>query len=216
MSELANYSIETDHTVLLSFKDGRRLRVPVGQLDHHLAESDLDRVRKSLKLRRDFIHRHMPRVALVVAATGLIGILTVGTKAVAQLINPPQPKSAPEETGVVRNQIMQSPAASPMPSPAVKGASSVAVSTPAPSKKKRKAAPKIALPFKTPKLTPTNSTPAPIATPNPVAGNNVPSPTPLPAPQIPNQGDVLGDSTGPVDNKPNDPGPLAGNTPTLP
>ena len=44
MSDLANYSIETDHTVLLWFQDGRHLRVPLGQLSHYLKPRDLEKI----------------------------------------------------------------------------------------------------------------------------------------------------------------------------
>jgi len=115
MSELANYSIETDHIVLLAFHDGRRLRVPVGQLAHHLAPPDLEKVRSALKLRRDFIRRHMPKVVLALAAAGgLVAALTVGGHAVAnywQRTHPVQP--APGNTGLVRSETLPHPAPTP-------------------------------------------------------------------------------------------------------
>jgi hypothetical protein len=223
MSELANYSIETDHTVLLAFKDGRKLRVPTGQLAHYLSKPDFEKVTAAIKLRRDFIQRHMPKIALLVAGIGLVGLLTVGGRAVAQLIRPPQPVTpAPEHTEVVRNQIYPTPSvATPAPSPAVQGAAttaSAATPLPTPARKHRGVAPKPKLLPAPVQQTATNLIlPLPSVLPNPIVNNAQPSPTPLPTPPVPNQnGDVLGDSTSPSPSPLPDPGPLANLTPNIP
>jgi hypothetical protein len=188
MSELSNYSIETDHTVVLSFKDGRRVRVPVGQLAHHLAPPDLEKVRASIRLRRDFIRRHMPKVALVMVAAGLIALLTVGGQAVAHLFMPPDAPTAPDHTGIVRSQVIETPAVTPAPSPAVKGDSTVAAAALRPSsprKSSSKPSAKAVLSSKTyptplPDVTP-DPTPLPTPIPTPTS-SPTPTPTPTPTP----------------------------------
>jgi len=219
MSELANYSIETDHTVLLAFKDGRRMRVPIGQLNHHLAPPDLEKVRAAIKLRRDFIRRHMPKVALLVAATGLVGLLTVGGRVVAEFMNR-NPIPAPDNTGISRNMPIDTPAASPNPGghPEVKGESAIAAASPAPTitpstklgkRRGRNLPHHNAVADSAPKA-PAPASPAPSSTPAPTI---TPEPSPTPSPSSdPNSalangntpanqnGQVLGDSTGPGDS----------------
>jgi hypothetical protein len=71
MSELANYSIETDQLVWLQFKGGESFRVPLDRLDDYLSPKDLRRVHRTIKLRRDFLRQHFPRTLVAVAAAGL-------------------------------------------------------------------------------------------------------------------------------------------------
>ncbi len=98
MGELANYSIETDHTVLLSFKDGKSLRVPFSQLAHYLRPTDLERVRSAIKLRRDFIRRHMPKALIALVAVGLLALFVGGSRVMAALWGQPeQPPDAPTQ-----------------------------------------------------------------------------------------------------------------------
>jgi hypothetical protein len=203
MSELANYSIETDHTVLLAFKDGRHLRVPISQLAHYLMPPDLAKVRAAIKLRKEFIRRHMPKVALVFVAGGLIALMITGGQVVANLISPPGPvPPPPDHSTIVRNQIVPTPATTTTPQPAVEGDATVAAATAKPKHKftirqlftQGAAHSQAAPPIPTPQVVP-----SPAVTPNPVADNNEPqnSPAPEPTPQIPDQGQVLGSCTSP-------------------
>jgi hypothetical protein len=201
MSELANYSIETDHTVLLAFKDGRRLRVPFGQLAHHLMPPDLDKVRAAIKLRREFIRRHMPKAALVLMAGGLIALLVAGGQAVANYISPHGPvPPPPDHSSIVRSQVLPTPAVSPASQPSVEGETTVAsAAKPKPRFTLRqlfKPAPKppAQVPAASPLASPLpDATPTPSASPNPIADGGTPNdPSPSPTPQIPNQGQVLG------------------------
>lgn len=89
MSQLSNFSIETDHTILLQFKNGQERRVPVSQLARHLAGPDLSRVSEALKLRRDFIRMHIPKAGLmlVLAASTIAALLiTQGARVATQII----------------------------------------------------------------------------------------------------------------------------------
>jgi hypothetical protein len=205
MSELANYSIETDRTVLLSFADGRRLRIPIGQLPHYLAPPDLERVRASLRLRRDFIRDHMPKALLALMGVGLIALLTVGGKAVADMFTSPRrPQPVPSRSEIVRSQVMPKPSTSPTPTSA--SAPAVAVSAPSSTAKRVPAKhtasttikpvplPKpTSLPTVTPIVSPT---PSVSPTPTPSA-----SPTPSPSPD-PAAGEVAGCAATPTDPTP--------------
>jgi hypothetical protein len=181
MSELSNYSIESDHIVILAFKDGRKLRVPLGQLPQHLGAHDLEKIRSAIKLRRDFIQRHMPKVALVMVAGGLIALLSVGGPAVAQLFSPPQHAPVmPDHTGIVRNEILPSPGANPDAPPA----ESTSVSSRPPKVAGKLAAKNVSILKTAPKAIPSPVHGAtPIVTPTPTPGPGPsPSPTPSPSP----------------------------------
>jgi len=213
MGDLENYSIETDQTVLLSFRDGRKLRVRSDRLARHLRPHDLVVVRRALRLRRDFLRLHMPKTAVLLLAAGLLAALMVGTRVVARLFLHQNPAD-PSHTFIVRSQAESRPDAEPAPtSPA---------STPKLAAKHHQAKPALAaahnaatgspastLPAGTPpttvNLTAADPTPAPSATPapstssdpgttavGPAASQPAPSPTPAPDP-----GQVLGASTGP-------------------
>jgi hypothetical protein len=207
MSELANYSIETDRTVLLAFADGRRLRVPIGQLAHYLAPPDLERVRASLRLRRDFIRDHMPKALLALIGAGLIALLTVGGKTVADMfVSPRHPQPVQSQSKIVRNQLLPNPSASPTPSSA--SAPAVAVATPAPAPKSGKHATAAATikpaplpkPTALPTVTPIVS-PQPSVSPSPTpSASPTPTPTPTTSPSASDsQGMVAGCSTSVAD-----------------
>jgi hypothetical protein len=219
MSDLVNYSIETDHTVLLSFKDGRRLRVPLGQLPNHLGADDLAKITRALKLRRDFIRRHMPKAVLVLVAGGLIALgATEAPKVVAWLTHQPAtPAPAPEPAApkIVHDSRTASPTVAPSPQPAIKGQAiaqatgkSSARASLSKSSKTRGTSTQlklpvtgtvasVTLPVTLPTPLPTVLPADPITSPSPSPSVSL-TPTPSPTPQIPGQGQVLGDSTGPT------------------
>lgn len=203
MSELANYSIETDRLIFLAFQDGSSLRVPVSQLPRYLTARDLQKVRRAIKLRRDFFRQHMPRALVVVAVLGALSLLATGTAVVAWLMQrddeiPAQPNN---HTEVARTIDDSSPAAS-------SGLGSPAPATPS-------AKPKVAAktkPVTTPKSSKLATKPAvavtPIAGPEPTPGETTPEATPpavLPTPEPAPQGQVLGESTGPDGQAPTTP-----------
>ena len=104
MSELANYSIETDQSVWLSFKDGRSLRVGFVQLPKYLAPRDLVRVRRAMKLRRDFLRHNMPRTLAGVLAIGIAALVATGGHAVALMMQSHHMSGPePNRTEIVRH-----------------------------------------------------------------------------------------------------------------
>ena len=206
MSELANYSIETDQVVLLSFKDGRSLRVPFKHLAHYLRGGDLDKVKKSINLRRSFLRIHMPRLFVVLAAVGgLVALLSLGGKTIAGLFERhPAPQPAPTRTHIARSQMGPTPELSNKPVPPAQREARLATTkhkvtrtnvaslqpatTPAP-------APVVSTPL--PPVSQT-ATPVPVASPSPTPSAS-PQPTASPAPTSqPPKPQVLGDSTGPA------------------
>jgi hypothetical protein len=224
MRELDNYSIETDHTVLLSFKDGRSIRVPIDQLANYLAQSDLRRVQASMKLRQDFVRQHMPKVALALAAGGFLALFMAGGRSVAHLLQSPSPaESTPPSTGIVRSlDPPPTPSLSPVPQPAPGSTGLTANPLKAKRLAKRRppavrvAAHITALPTPTTlgglitelPTNPVSIMPAPAAGNDPglVVTPDQPSATPSPSPEVPSPsprvspaGQVLGDSTGPGD-----------------
>ena len=215
MGELSNYSIETDQLIWLVFKDGHSLRVPVGQLSRYLVPKDLQKVRRAMKLRRDFFRQNMPKALLLLLVFGLVAAAAVTTTTVAWLARRQTPlPTAPNETEIVRNVTPQS-SPSPVPSPAAgspvatvarqrtttqvekpakpsskvatkSGGSPVSASLNAGSGTKIDGGAHIGVDTVIPTPTPV-PTPSPDPTPSP-------SPTPVPTPPV---GQVLGDSTGP-------------------
>ena len=198
MSELANYSIETDHLVWLSFKDGRSFRVPVGQLPRYLTPRDLIKVRRAMNLRHDFFRQHMPRTLVAFATVGVLAIVAGSGQVLAGLWHQPKPVAPdnPRQTEIVRNLSQPSSRPSAVPSPA----SGSVVAAPKPHAAARvrpvasikPVAPAILSSpsaLVTPIATPPISSPAPSPTPDP-------SPSPVPSPTPP-AGQVLGDSTEP-------------------
>lgn len=123
MSDLANYSIETDQVVLLSFKDGRSLRVPLNHLSRYLKPGDLAKVKKALNLRRHFLRIHMPRFFVILATIGgLVALLTVGGKTVASLLGHPRPANqTPSHTGIARSRLEPTPDITPSAGQPVQG-----------------------------------------------------------------------------------------------
>jgi hypothetical protein len=222
MRELDNYSIETDHTVLLAFKDGRTIRVPIGQLAHHLTPADLKRIQAAMKLRRDFVRQHMPKVALALAAGGFLALFMAGGRTVAHLLQPPTPvESTPPSTSIVRSlDPPPTPSLSPAPQPTPGGTTVTA--NPSKAKrlaKRRPATARIAahttvlpapttlgglltgLPANPVALLPAppiGNSSGPALTPDQPSTTPSPSPeAPAPSPSTPPAGQVLGDSTGP-------------------
>lgn len=85
MSELANYSVETDEVVLLIFQDGSRRRVAANQLDQYLEPFDAARVGAALKLRHRFLRLHMPKAVVAFVAGSAIAMLALASKPLATL-----------------------------------------------------------------------------------------------------------------------------------
>ena len=95
MSELLNYSIETDYSVWLSFRDGRNVRVAFIQLPHYLAPRDLIKVKRAMKLRQDFLRHNMPPTLAVLVAAGLALIVVTGGGAIAMITQLRRPAPLP-------------------------------------------------------------------------------------------------------------------------
>ncbi len=111
MRKLAAYSIETDHTVRLDFADGQRLRVPVTKLGLYLYAPDRERVERGVKLRRQFLTRHMPKVLIGLATASLLATAVVTPKTVDRLISPQAvPVSVPAQSVQTRASRLQTPA----------------------------------------------------------------------------------------------------------
>lgn len=204
MGELANYSIETDQLVWLAFKNGQSLRVPVGQLPRYLTPRDLQKVRRAMKLRRDFFRHNMPPALLMLLVLGLVGMVAAGGQVLALMSRRSAPEPpAPSRSEIVRNVNFATPVLSPAPQPAAnrvvavtrhqttavraKPASVSAPVSPAPPASTAAVPAPVVLP------TPSVSLPAPTPIPSPTP---VPQPSPTPQPVEP-PGQVLGDSTGP-------------------
>jgi hypothetical protein len=70
---LADFRIESDYVVRLTFSNGRSYRVNPRDLGHFLGQDDLNRVHRALHVRRQFIRRILPPTALVLVVVGIIG-----------------------------------------------------------------------------------------------------------------------------------------------
>ena len=203
MSELANYSIETDQSVWLSFKDGRSLRVGFVQLPKYLAPRDLVRVRRAMKLRRDFLRHNMPRTLIGVLAIGIAALVVTGGHAVAQMMQSHHLVAPePNRTEIVRHIQSQNHLQIIMPTtPTVAagpihrrtGAKLSPVSTIKPASSKLNApavivtpiaVPDMGQPQANPESSPLSS-PPPVATPaagNVLGSSTTPAPSPTPPP----------------------------------
>jgi hypothetical protein len=215
MEDLDTYSIETDRTVLLSFRNGRQRRVNVERLSNHLRPRDLEIVSRAMKLRHDFIRSHMPRTAVLLLAAGLMTLLALGGRTLAKLFGHSSP-APPGSTMIVRSQAEPQPAAQEAPSSpgatpklAASGRSYkpafklVSKHQPDPEAAAGSPAANVA-PQPTPPLPSASPSPSPLpsSTPEPQSAQTAgqtpagqTGPTPSPTPE---QGQVLGDSTGPA------------------
>ncbi len=215
MGELANYSIETDQLIWLAFKDGRNLRVPVASLSKYLSPRDLQKVRRAMNLRQDFLRHNMPKTLVAVLAFGLLALMVAGTQVIARLdhgagsASPALPGSQ-----IVRSAPSSSSEPSPVPSPASNTATSLTHQPATPAKVKTAVVTHTVV--SRPAATPATTVTGPIAdntATQPPAATPAPSPTPAPTPDpspapTPPAGQVLGDSTGP------DPSPTPTPAPT--
>lgn len=214
MSELANYSIETDHLVWLAFKDGNSLRVPVGQLPEYLTPRDLQRVRRAMKLRRDFFRHNMPPALLVLLVIGVIGLMAVGGQVALALLNREKeiPATVPP-TEIVRNTappLSEQPL--PVPSPAVDTVATVNKPSRASRTRPASSVRSVVVPAATPQAlledAPLIVPALPQPSPEPILPSPQPSPLPEPTPlPTPPPGDVLGDSTQSEATRPQSPTP---------
>ena len=73
-SSLADFRIENDRIVVLSFKDGSLRRVRVDHLDEFLGIDDVVKVREALQLRQKFIRRVLPPTAIFVLVAAVVGM----------------------------------------------------------------------------------------------------------------------------------------------
>jgi hypothetical protein len=204
MSELANYSIETDQSVWLSFKDGHNLRVSVNQLPRYLSPHDLQKVRRAMKLRRDFIRHHMPKTLAIAAVLGLTALaVSSGQMLAAFWQEHEQLEPTPQQREIVRNLLPAGPDPLPAPSPAAAPMGRVAGFNTA----RHEASSIKPVPTLTPvskRVVKTAVSVTPISRPGIDAGMAAPSPTPIPAATpvatpapTPQPGAVLGQATGP-------------------
>jgi DNA polymerase-3 subunit gamma/tau len=213
MGELVNYSIETDQLIWLAFKDGRNYRVPVRQLPSHLAPHDLQKVRRAIKLRRDFFRYNMPRAVIIVMAASLLLALSAGAQVVAMLgrRNMMLPDSS-SHSEIVRATPLASPGpVSPRYWP-VNRTSPLVAAVKAPVNRISEVvqvptAPKPAVVATTNAVivTPIPSPALPVASPAPTPNPSpLPNPTTSPSPQPtpPADGQVLDDATTPPDPSP--------------
>jgi hypothetical protein len=210
MEELETYSIETDHTVLLSFRNGRKRRVAVERLPQYLRSQDLHIVERAMKLRRDFIRSHMPKAALLLLAAGLLTLLAVNSRSlVARLFGH---SSVPGSSTIVHSQLPPAPGTQPAPSSpgatprltrprvvhAAAGITLVAKHAVAPAADVTGPA-VTPQPSASPAIQPSPS-PTPSTSPEPSTATNQPAssqPAATPAPAS-EPGQVLGDATGPA------------------
>lgn len=70
---LADFRIESDRVIFLTFADGRSCRVSPGDLGRFLNQDDVRRVRRALRLRRQFMRRVLPPTAIILLVVGIIG-----------------------------------------------------------------------------------------------------------------------------------------------
>jgi len=93
MQELATFSLETDSTVLLQYKNGRKQRVHMTELAKYALSADIEKIKTAYRLRTSFIDTHMPKarmILLVLIGAGVLGITAVaGQKALAEFTNKP-------------------------------------------------------------------------------------------------------------------------------
>jgi hypothetical protein len=216
MHDLANYSIETDQSVWLSFKDGHTLRVGVGQLPRYLTPHDLQKVRRTMKLRRDFIKHHMPKTMAIALVLGLTALAVTSGQILASLWN--EQHSSPidiPKPEIVRHLL---PGDDPHPTPEIQSAPAVLADSDKPDKKQdanRAAAKTKPVPTIKPAASRGTTRPSVIVTPiaPPDTGHGIeptplpevtPEPTPVPTPTPEprandTNGQVGGACTGPTD-----------------
>jgi len=71
---LADFRIESDQVVCLTFTNGCSYRVDAKDLDRFLSRQDLRRVQRALQLRRQFMQRISPPTALVLVLVAIVGL----------------------------------------------------------------------------------------------------------------------------------------------
>lgn len=222
MGDLVNYSVETDEVVLLIFRDGTRMRVPTNRLEQYLRPRDAARVGSAVKLRHAFLRHHMPKVAVALAAGGMVAMFTFATKPLATLwvgdarsaAETPEPGATrivqdtgststtpSRKIGLVQPAVTSQPVVSPKPTPKVTPKPGLVQTPVNKAQNVTNILPQVT-PQPTPQLLPT---PAPSVSPAPSLTPTVaPTPAPSPAPGTIVQSDqaangqVLGDSTGPA------------------
>lgn len=96
MQKVRKYSIETDETIFLQFKDGSDIRVPVGDLALYVGSADLNRIERAIQVRKLFFQRHLPKLGLALAAGTLLSF--AGLNSNQELHTLLQPQSLPTES----------------------------------------------------------------------------------------------------------------------
>jgi hypothetical protein len=71
---LADFRIESDAVIWLSFVNGATYRVNPDDLEHYLERDDLLRIRRAISLRNQFMRRVLPPTIMVLLAVGIIGL----------------------------------------------------------------------------------------------------------------------------------------------
>jgi hypothetical protein len=71
---LSDFTIETDNSILLLFKNGDSKRVSRNDLAQYLASDDLSRIEHAFSLRHQFIKRVLPPTLMVALTAGIIGM----------------------------------------------------------------------------------------------------------------------------------------------
>jgi hypothetical protein len=116
---LADFRIESDRVVYLAFADGRSYRVSPGDLDRFLKEEDLHRVRRALRVRRQFMRRILPPTALILVVAGIIGVGRYDMYQVSQTWLAPAPAAQQHQIQKAVAPVPTSPA--PVSKPASSG-----------------------------------------------------------------------------------------------
>jgi hypothetical protein len=123
MGKLSNYSIESDEVVLLQFSDGQNHRAQVKELPKLLGKEDLRKIQSALKLRANYINKHLPNwlkvVILIVLVGPFSGEVTKAARVVEQyvhqhiLLNPPRPNAVERKELDNRAQTLTQPSGAP-------------------------------------------------------------------------------------------------------
>ena len=118
MSKLLRYSIETDQTVLLKYDNSSEQRVSIACLRDVLKGDDLKRVQNALRVRKSFFKRHLPKLAITIAAGGLISVIGLTQqKEINILMHHTEPQPSAEHHPKLTSYAQTLATLSPTPSP---------------------------------------------------------------------------------------------------
>jgi hypothetical protein len=85
---LADFRIENDSVVLLSFTDGSSYRVDPKDLDRYVSQRDVAAIRRALRLRQQFITRVLPPTLMLLLAAAIIGVGSHDMQRVQAMLHP--------------------------------------------------------------------------------------------------------------------------------